>query len=118
MKRNWKLRRLRFAIFGLAAVAVFGWIVTGLWNWLMPEIFGVQTIGFWQALGLLLLGRILFGGFRGWPGHRMGGRRMMMRRWAERWEKMTPEEREKFRAGMQHRCGQFRTPQGEARVEG
>jgi hypothetical protein len=117
MRRNWRLRGLRFAIFGLAALAVCGWIVTGLWNWLMPEIFGAQPIGFWQALGLLLLGRLLFGGFRGWPDHRMQGRRVMMRRWAERWEKMTPEEREKFRAEMGRRCGRFEMPETQPTVE-
>ncbi len=117
MKRNWRLRGLRFAIFGLAAVVVFGWIVTGLWNWLMPEIFGFRMIGFWQALGLLLLGRILFGGFRGGPGHHIRGRRMMMKRWAERWEKMTPEEREKFSAEMPHRCGHFEVPKREPSVQ-
>jgi hypothetical protein len=116
MKSYWRLRGLRFALFGLAMVAVCGWIVTALWNGLMPEIFGARTIGFWQALGLLLLGRILFGGFRGWPGPHMRGRRMMMRRWAERWEKMTPEEREKFREGMRGRCGGFRAPEGEASI--
>jgi hypothetical protein len=114
MRRNWRFRALRFAIFGLAAVVICGWIVTGLWNVLMPEIVGARTIGFWQALGLLLLGRLLFGGFRG-PHQR---RRMMMRRWAGRWEKMTPEEREKFRQGMEQRCGGFRTPETDVRVQG
>jgi hypothetical protein len=67
-----------------------------LWNWLMPAIFGLRAVSFAQALGLLLLGKILFGGF-----HRHGGRgRGWGRHWEERWAKMTPEERERFRAGM------------------
>ena len=39
---------------------VFGWIVMLLWNWLMPAIFGVTTITFWQAWGLVVLAHLLF----------------------------------------------------------
>jgi len=83
-------------------VFLFGELVMHLWNWLLPGLFGWHTISFWQALGLLLLSRILFGGI----GHHGGGHR---RRWEmkERWEKMTPEEREKFRQDMRGRCGPF-----------
>ncbi|MDQ2843286.1 MAG: hypothetical protein M3Y72_20065 [Acidobacteriota bacterium] len=72
-----------------------------LWNVLMPGIFNVRTISFWQALGLLLLSKILFGGFR--PSVGGGGR--WRRRMIERWEQMTPEEREKFKQGMRRGCG-------------
>jgi hypothetical protein len=75
--------------------------VMGLWNWLAPTIFGGRTIDFWQALGILILSKILFGGFRGRSG--FGGH--WKRRMRERWEQMTPEEREKFRQGMAGRCG-------------
>ena len=79
--------------------AVLGFVVRELWNALMPGIFGWHTITFWQALGLLILSKILFGGF-----HRHGGgRRQWKNRMRERWDGMTPEEREKFREGM--RCG-------------
>lgn len=37
----------------------FGWIVMLLWNWLMPEIFRLPEIGYWQAWGLVLLSHIL-----------------------------------------------------------
>jgi len=57
----------------------------------MPALFGWHLISFWQALGLLVLSKILLGGFRGRPGPRMFWRRRMMERWAQ----MTPEEREK-----------------------
>ena len=88
-----------------------------LWNWLMPAVFGLRTITWWPGVGLLVLGKILFGGFhlhgggcrgRGWK-HRM----------AEQWEKMTPEERERFRAGMHGRwgCGPQRDPEpGQGQV--
>ena len=46
-----------------AGALVFGFVTMHLWNWLMPAIFGLKTITFLQALGLLVLGKILFGGF-------------------------------------------------------
>ena len=98
------------AILGIALfMALGGWIVQNLWNWLLPPLFGWRMITFWQALALLILCRILFGGFSG-HGHRGWGMRGRMRqrmaeRWAERWERMTPEEREEFRQGMRGRCG-------------
>jgi hypothetical protein len=75
----------------------FGEAVMHLWNWLMPALFGLHVITFWQGLGLLLLCRILVGGWGG--GHKGGHRRDK----AERWARMTPEEREKFRQKMTRR---------------
>jgi hypothetical protein len=50
-----------FAVLGAAALFFFGWIVMLLWNWLMPDIFGLKPVSYWQAWGLLLLSTILFG---------------------------------------------------------
>ena len=100
-----------FALFGVAFVAVFGLVLMSLWNWLMPALFGWKLITFWEALGLLILTRILFGGFRGPGGGGMYSRRRIMSRMMERWERMTPEQREKFRAGLRGRCGPFEPPQ-------
>ena len=47
--------------------AVFGYFVMHLWNWLMPDIFGLKMITFWQAFGLILLARLIFGGFKHGP---------------------------------------------------
>ncbi len=103
MKKNWMVRGLKIALFATLAVAVFGFVVMSLWNWLMPALFGWRLISFWQALGLLVLSKILFGGF-----HRAAGRHVYWRRrMMERWEQMTPEEREKFREGVRGRCGHF-----------
>ena len=110
MKGRWVVRGVKIAAIGVLAVAVFGFIVMTLWNWLVPAVFGLRTIGFWQALGLLVLSKILFGGFRGGPGH--GGH--WRRRMRARWEKMTPEEREEFRQGMARRCGSAGTVAGES----
>jgi hypothetical protein len=108
---------------GILGMAIFAWIggsvVMLLWNWLAPALFGLRTITFWQALGLLALCRILFGGFGlSGGGHHNSRRRMEGRiaervreRMAERWEQMTPEERERFRRGMgSRRGGAFEAP--------
>ena len=97
MKKNWVARIIKFAIMGIIAIVVFGFVTMALWNWLMPALFGLRTITFWQALGLVILSKIFFGSF-----HSHGDRRTDWRhRMQKRWEKMTPEEREKFRQGMQ-----------------
>jgi hypothetical protein len=51
------------AIVGIAIL--FGYIIMSLWNWLMPDIFGLTTITYWQAVGLFILAKIIFGGFGG-----------------------------------------------------
>jgi hypothetical protein len=93
-------KAVKIALFALVASVVLGFLVKSLWNALMPPIFGWHMITFWQGLGLFVLSKILFGGF-----HRHGGRggNRWRQRMKERWEQMTPEEREKFRKGM--RCG-------------
>ena len=98
MRKKWIfLAPLGIVIF----IAIGGELVQHLWNWLLPTLFGWRQITFWQALGLLALCRILFGGFGGRGFHRSNVRRRM----AERWERMTPEEREKFRRGFRGRWG-------------
>jgi hypothetical protein len=95
------IRVLRIAVIAVVGITVFSFVVMNLWNWLVPSVFGWHSITFWQALGLLVLSKILFGGFRGGPWRGMHWRHRMM----ERWQQMTPEEREKFREGMRGRCG-------------
>ena len=99
------LRVLKVLAIVIVAIAVFGFVVSNLWNALMPNLFGLRTITFWQAVGLILLGRLLFGGFR--PGF---GRPPWRRHMMERWAQMTPEEREKFREGLRGRCGHSGAP--------
>ena len=99
MRQHPVLKVIRIIFIVLLASIVFGFVVKSLWNVLVPPIFGWHVITFWQALGLLLLSKILFGGFH----HHGGGRNRFRQRMRERFEQMTPEEREKFRKGM--RCG-------------
>ena len=85
-----------FAIVGMIAfVAIGGALVRSLWNWLLPSMFGLPQITFWQALGVLALSRILFGGL-GMRG--CGPRSRIM-------DRMSAEERERFRQGMRARWG-------------
>ncbi len=92
------------AILAMAAfVFIGGWVVQHLWNWLLPPLFGWRLLTFWQALGILALCRILFGNWGG----RGGPHRNFRRRMEERWECMTPEEREKLRQKWGSRCAGF-----------
>ncbi len=52
-----------FGILGIGFIFLFGLIVMLLWNWLMPDIFGLKRLTYWQAWGLLILCTILFKGF-------------------------------------------------------
>jgi hypothetical protein len=101
------------------ALVLFVWLggeaVMHLWNWLLPPLFGWHLLTFWQAVGFLALCRILFGNWGGHRGPRSHFRRRMDERWVERWEKMTPEEREKFRNSWRGRCGHFEEPTGGAK---
>ncbi|BBV91880.1 MAG: hypothetical protein E6661_04650 [Enterobacter sp.] len=78
-------------VIGAVIFIVLGLLVMSLWNALLPAILGVKAIGFWQALGILVLSRILFGGLGFRPGMFGAHRRMH-----ERWMNMTPEQREAF----------------------
>ena len=122
LKKMTRLTRLMIiaplAILGMVVfTAIGGGLVMLLWNWLAPTLFGLRLVTFWQAIGLLALCRILFGGFGlGSGGHRNSRRRMdgrirerVSERMAERWEQMTPAEREKFREDM-HGHGGCTTP--------
>ncbi|AMM15776.1 MULTISPECIES: hypothetical protein [Burkholderiaceae] len=91
------LKILAKVVLAFVAVAALGWLVMTLWNWVVPALFiGARVIDFPHALGLMVLSRILFGGFRGHGGGWRG-----RRQW-RRWEQMTPEEREQFKS---RRCG-------------
>lgn len=108
---NHPCRRFRF-LFPLGILVIVGaasGVVYGLWNGVLVDVLGVKVISYWQALGLLILAKILFGGF---PGRRCGGfgppwkHRMMM----EHWQSLTPEQREQMRDEMRRRFGDWPRP--------
>jgi hypothetical protein len=89
MSKKWFfLIPLGFVLF----ITVGGVVVMQLWNWLLPALFGWPQVTFWQALGILALSRILFGGFgfHGRGRHNKHGHK----------EHLTPEERERLRQGV------------------
>jgi|GEM_PF-610401 len=93
-----RFRVLKIMVLAVAGISALSWVVMLLWNWLMPALFvGARSIDFLQSLGLLVLSKILFGGMRGHGGwHKHHDHHCHHRRW----EKLTPEEREKFKHGM------------------
>ena len=120
MNRQFIRRRVRsrvgkiigFVLLGIIGVFVFGSIIMLLWNALMPDIFHLPMITFWQALGLLVLAKILFSGFRGGP--RGFGSRWKREALKERWANMTPEQQEKFKQEWGRRCGRPFPPDADA----
>jgi hypothetical protein len=98
MEMNYKLRCGRFFVLAVLGIAALGAVVMALWNWLIPALFvGGREIDYVQAMGVLLLSKILFGGWRGHAGHGRWHRPSL--------EQMTPEQRERFEAGMRGWCG-------------
>lgn len=81
---------LAIVVFGSLFIAGMAYLVMLLWNALIPQIFNISEITFLQALGLLALTRILFGGFG-------PGRFSRHNRWKGKWMRMSPEQREEFR---------------------
>ena len=97
MRRFWMMKGLAFMVFAPLFVAALSVVVMLLWNALIPSLFAGPVLTFWQAAGLLVLCRLLFGGFR--P-HHHGHHHWRHRAWHDRWHRMTPEERDRFRDGF------------------
>lgn len=88
----------------LVAIALVGGVVMLLWNAIVPQVFTtVHEITYWQALGLLLLCKILFSSFGGKRGGWAAKRRMHMA-WKEKWMGMSEEEKAKFKQEWKDRC--------------
>ena len=103
MKKYWIRKGLMITIFVIAAILLFSLAVMGLWNAILPVVLGVKAITFIQALGILVLSKILFGGFGGaWRGDRSQEWKQKMK---EKWESMTPEQRDQFKSEWKNRCG-------------
>jgi len=110
-KRFWVKKIVGFIVLALAATALLSFVVMSLWNNILAVVLHISVITFWQALGLLVLSKILFGGFKGgWGGHRGGHWKKEMQ---EKWHGMTPEEREKIKQEWRNRCRVWRKPDAE-----
>ena len=106
-KNNFSLRRYKplkvlfFVVVFTAFVAAAAWVVMLLWNAILPDVAGLKTLNFWQAAGLLILAKILFGGFRGrkrsWKG-------LGKDHWRNKWMGMTQEERREAKTRWKAYC--------------
>jgi hypothetical protein len=99
MNKHFRKRWYLFIPLIIAGFVAFGLATMYLWNWLMPAIFHLPEITFWQTIGLMILSRLIlgFGGHHGRQHDHFRGKMY------DKWEKMTPEEREKFREQLKHR---------------
>jgi hypothetical protein len=110
MRRLFFEKPYKFILFplgGAAILSLVSFVVMQLWNCLLPGILHVTAITFWQAMGIFILCKILFGfgkGGRGFGGH--NGAPWMRHKMEERFKNMSPEERERFKQKMSDRmCG-------------
>lgn len=108
MKNNMRrpYRKLWFIPIALVALFGFGLVTMLLWNWLVPVLFHGPIITYWQAFGLLLLSKILFGGFKGRPGgwhHRGDDHGMWKEKMRAHMANMTPEQKERMKERFKSR---------------
>lgn len=104
-KKFWIKKIIGFTMIAVACLALLAWVVMLLWNGVLAEVVQVSTVTYWQALGLLVLSKILFGGFRGKGGD-------YKKRWKEKMEQklsgLSEEEREKIKEEWKHRCNMWK----------
>ena len=103
-RRFWFGKAVMILVFCTAFVMLFSFIVMSLWNGILADVLGVKLITFWQALGILVLSKILFSGFGGFHHKREHIKNRFRQKMMDKWEKMTPEEKEKFKDQLKNRC--------------
>jgi hypothetical protein len=102
MKRGWWIGR--FFLFGVLGLGLIGLVTMTLWNGLVPVLFSGPVITFWQAIGLLLLSKILFWSWGG-KSHADNGSHWKSY-WKNKWNSMTPDDRERLKQKMKDKwCG-------------
>ncbi len=101
MKNNFKGKIALYILLAIAMFFVVSAIVMVLWNNLLPEILGVKTINFWQAAGILILSKILFGGLSSKNGF---GQEKFRKLKEEQMSGMSEEQKEKFKEAWKKRC--------------
>jgi len=89
---RWCFKYIFAIIFGIIGL---GFATLYLWNWLVPELFNGPLITIWQAFGLIILSKILFGSFKG--KHNCSMHKGMQKNWKEKYEGLSDEEKEKFK---------------------
>jgi hypothetical protein len=104
MKKGfWIKKVLCVILLVIAAATLLSYIVMSLWNAVLVPVLNVSTVTFWQAAGILVLSKILFGGFKG----KGGGRGPWKKDLREKWQNMNPEEREQMKQQWRDRCSRW-----------
>ncbi|MEI9918298.1 MAG: hypothetical protein WDO14_05785 [Bacteroidota bacterium] len=95
-KRGWWV--VKFVVFGVLMVVLLGLLTQFLWNFIMPDIFGLPMINFWQGLAMFALAKLIFG-FGGKGHNKWGGYRnhRWRKEWVEKYSKLSPDERERLK---------------------
>lgn len=96
---------------GLGTLAIVGFLLfvyafQYIWNITIPEIFGLRSLSYFQALCLLIISRILFGGF-GFRWANSGKNKFWKERVKMKMQNMTPEEREEFKRKLSQKCKEW-----------
>ena len=113
MKKSWMVKAVLIgALVILGASAAFMLV----WNWLVPTLFRGPTISIGQALGLLVLTKLLLGGWARW-GRQRSGRRAWKQEFEVKWNKMTPEEQARVKRNFTHQCRHWRWSECEADIQ-
>jgi hypothetical protein len=97
------------AVTGLAIL--FGFAVMWLWNWLMPELFGLPTLTFWKAVGVVLLSKLLFGGFGGGGSSKGGSKRKKKKNDFSKWEFYDKFWKEEGEQAYEEYCERINNPE-------
>jgi hypothetical protein len=103
---NRGVKFLAFVALGVLAIFLIGFVTMSLWNWLVPVLFNGPIITFWQALGLLLLSKLLFWGFGGkkqWHSHGPQAEDHWKNKFYNKFSSMTPEERSALKEKMKEK---------------
>lgn len=98
---SWKKKAPFMVLFGIAAVAGITAVVMLLWNAILPEVTGVKVINYWQAMGILVLSKILFGGFG--PSKHRRKNRMRKPKCKDKIMDMTDEQEDSFKSELKSR---------------
>jgi hypothetical protein len=101
MKNKFKGKIVLFILCAIAMFFAVSAVVMALWNCILPDVLGVKAITYWQAVGILILSKILFGGF---GGKKVFGREKWEKLKEERMNGMTDEQKEKLKEVWKKRC--------------
>lgn len=105
-KKFWITKIIGFSILAIGFAALLAYVVMLLWNGVLAQVVTVSTISFYQAIGLLVLSKILFGGFPSGKNHcnQCGGGGHWKNQLKEKWHTMSPEERDQMKQEWRNRC--------------